>query len=164
MNAVSRSTASAIAMAAPVVVGTLMIVTFSSLELLGHTPFAVGPFRNIAEAAGMGAASEVLRLLGNGEDPNRVLPIRGEIISSSVRQATALEAAIWSRRRELVELLDRRGAIVDAPTRQHLACLAGDLEALDIVEFLSPGRSQICVHGRALDVVLERTRTLEPTR
>src|SRR6185369_5211113 len=63
MMAVSRSAASAIAMAGPAVVATLMIVTFSGLELLGHTPFAVGPFRNIAEAAGMGAASEVLRLL-----------------------------------------------------------------------------------------------------
>jgi len=147
-------------MAGPAVVATLMIVTFSSLELLGHTAFAVGPFRNVAEAAGMGAASEVLRLLGNGEDPTRVLPIRGEIISSSVRQATALEAAIWSRRRELVELLDRRGAIVDAPTRQHLACLAADLDALDIVEFLSPGRAPGCEHGRALDLVLERTRKL----
>jgi hypothetical protein len=161
MNPVSRSAASAIALAGPAVVATLMIVTFSSLELLGHTPSAVGPFRNIAEAAGMGAASEVLRLLGNGEDPNRLLPIRGEIISSSVRQATALEAAIWSRRRELLELLDRRGAIVDAPTRQHLACLAGDLDARDIVEFLSPGRALACEHGRALDLVLERTRRLE---
>jgi hypothetical protein len=161
MMAVSRSAASAIAMAGPAVVATLMIVTFSGLELLGHTPFAVGPFRNIAEAAGMGAASEVLRLLGNGEDPNRVLPIRGAIISSSVRQATALEAAIWSRRRELLELLDRRGAIVDAPTRQHLACLAADLDARDIVEFLSSGRAPACEHGRTLDLVLERTRKLE---
>jgi hypothetical protein len=162
MNRLSRSATSAAAMAGPAVVATLMIVAFSGLELFGHTPFAVGPFRNVAEAAGMGAASEVLRLLGNGEDPNRVLPIRGEIISSTVRQASALEAAIWSRRRELVELLDRRGAIVDAPTRQHLACLAVDLEARDIVEFLSPGRSPACEHGHALDVVLERTRRLEP--
>ena len=162
MNRFSRSTTSAVAMAGPALVATLMIVAFSGLELCGHTPFAVGPFRNVAEAAGMGAASEVLRLLGNGEDPNRVLPIRGEIISSSVRQASALEAAIWSRRRELVELLDRRGAIVDAPTRQHLACLAADLDARDIVDFLSAGRSPSCEHGRALDAVLERTRKLAP--
>jgi hypothetical protein len=140
----------------------LVIMTFSSLELLGRPPFAVGPFRNVAEAAGMGAASEVLRLLGMGEDPNRVLPIRGEIISSSVRSATALEAAIWSRRRELVELLDRRGAIVDAPTRRHLACLADDLDARDIADYLWPGRSPDCTKNHALDVVLQRSRALEP--
>jgi hypothetical protein len=162
MNTAARSTAAALAIAGPAVLTTIMIVAFSGLELLGRTPFAVGPFRNVAEAAGMGAASDVLRMLGNGEDPNRVMPVRGEIISSSVKQATALEAAIWSRRLELLELLDRRGAIVDASIRQHLACLAADLDARDIVEFLSPGRAPGCEHGRALDLVLERTRKLEP--
>jgi hypothetical protein len=162
MNAGARSTAAALAIAGPAMLATVMIVLFSGLELLGRTPFAVGPFRNVAEAAGMGAASDVLRMLGNGDDPNRVMPVRGEIISSSVKQATALEAAIWSRRRELIELLDRRGAIVDASIRQHLACLAADLDARDIVEFLSPGRAPGCERGRALDLVLERTRKLEP--
>lgn len=162
MTAGTRSRASALAMAGPAVLATLVVVTFSGLELLGRTPFAIGPFRNIAEAAGMGAASDVLRLLGHGEDPTRVLPVRGEIISSSVRRATALEAAIWSRRRELVELLDRRGAIVDAQTRQHLACLASDLDARDIADYLSSGRAPGCIRGHELDVVLERTRLLEP--
>src|SRR5512138_1841448 len=107
MSATARSTQAVLMAAVPAVLATLVILTFSALELLGRTPFSIGPFRNVAEAAGMGAASEVLRLLGTGEDPNRVLPIRREIISSSVTRATALEAAIWSRRRELVELLDR---------------------------------------------------------
>jgi hypothetical protein len=162
MNARARSTAAALAIAGPAVLGTLMIVAFSGLELLGRTPFAVGPFRNVAEAAGLGAASDVLRLLGNGEDPNRVMPVRGEIISSSVKQATALEAAIWSRRLELLELLDRRGAIVDMPTRRHLACLASDLSAVDIATYLSRQTSPDCVRGHELDLVLERTRLLEP--
>ena len=162
MNAGARSTAAALAMAGPVVLATLMIVAFSGLELLGRTPFAVGPFRNVAEAAGLGAASDVLRMLGNGEDPNRVMPVRGEIISSSVKQATALEAAIWSRRLELLELLDRRGAIVDMQSRRHLACLASDLSALDIAEYLSRHTSPDCVRGHELDLVLQRTRLLEP--
>jgi len=162
MNAGARSTAAAVAIAGPVVVATLMIVAFSGLELLGRTPFAVGPFRNVAEAAGLGAASDVLRMLGNGEDPNRVMPVRGEIISSSVKQATALEAAIWSRRLELLELLDRRGAIVDMQSRRHLACLASDLSALDIAEYLSRHTSPDCVRGHELDLVLQRTRLLEP--
>jgi hypothetical protein len=162
MNAGARSTAASLAMAGPAVLATIMIVAFSGFELLGRTPFAVGPFRNVAEAAGMGAASDVLRMLGNGEDPNRVMPVRGEIISSSVKQATALEAAIWSRRLELLELLDRRGAIVDMQTRRHLACLASDLSATDIAEYLSRHASPDCVRGHELDVVLDRTRRLEP--
>jgi hypothetical protein len=162
MTASLKARSAALAMAGPAVLATLAIVTFSGLEILGRTPFAIGPFHNIAEAAGMGAASDVLRLLGNGEDPNRVLPVRGEIISSSVKRATALEAAIWSRRRELLELLDRRGAIVDAQTRQRLACLASDLDARDIADYLSPGRVPGCTRGDELDVVLERTRRLEP--
>jgi hypothetical protein len=152
----------ALTVAAPAVLATLMVLGFSSLELMGRTPFAVGPFRNVAEAAGIGAASEVLRLLGAGEDPTRVQPVRSEIISSSVRHATALEAAVWSRRRELVELLDRRGAIVDSDTRRHLTCLAGDLDVGEIVDYLSPGRSPACVRGDALGVVLQRTRALDP--
>lgn len=162
MNAGARSTAAAVAIAGPALIATILIVAFSGLELLGRTPFAVGPFRNVAEAAGMGAASDVLRMLGNGEDPNRVMPVRGEIISSSVKQATALEAAIWSRRRELLELLDRRGAIVDMQTRRHLACLASDLNAVDIAEYLSPHASADCVRGHELEAVLDRTRRLEP--
>jgi hypothetical protein len=110
----------------------------------------------------MGAASEVLRLLGNGEDPNRVLPLRGAIISSSVQRATALEAAVWSRRRELVEVLDRRAAIADEQTRQHLVCLARDLDARDIADYLAPGRVPECVQHRELDLVLARTKALEP--
>ncbi|HEY7185519.1 MAG TPA: hypothetical protein VH436_03170 [Vicinamibacterales bacterium] len=162
MSPAARSRAAAIALVVPAVLTTLALAAFSGLELLGRTPFAIGRFHNVAEAAGMGAASEVLRLLGNGEDPNRVLPLRGEIISSSVQRATALEAAVWSRRRELVEVLDRRAAIADEQTRQHLVCLARDLDARDIADYLAPGRVPECVQHRELDLVLARTKALEP--
>lgn len=109
----------------------------------------------------MGAPSEVLRLLPL-EDPNRVWPVRGELISSSITRVTGLEAAVWSRRRELVEMLDRRGVIVDAETKQHLICLASDIGALDLVEYLSRGRPSDCLRGRAVEVVLERSRATAP--
>lgn len=150
------------AVAGPVVLATLAVITFTALELLGRTPSSIGPVRNIAEAAASGTASEVLRLLGSGEDPNRVWPVRRDIISSTATRVTALEAAMWSRRAQMVELLDRQGAIVDEQTRHHVTCLASDLLAQEIVEYLSPDRAPDCVHGRATDIVLERSRALEP--
>ena len=152
----------ALAVAGPVVLATLAVIAFSGSEILGRTPSSIGPVRNIAEAAAAGQASEVLRRLGFGEDPNRVGPVRRDIISSTITRTTALEAAIWSRRRQMVELLDRAGAIVDEQTRQHLVCLASDLGVREIIEYLSPGRAPDCVHGRALDIVFKRSRELDP--
>ena len=148
----------AIGVAAPIVLATLAVLAFSGLEIAGRTPSAIGPPRNIAEAVGMGAASEVLRLLEFGEDPNRILPVRPEIISSTITRVTALEAAIWSHHREMMELLDRRGAIVDADTKRHLICLTVDVGDADILAYLSGGREPDCVHGAALEMVHDRAK------
>jgi hypothetical protein len=153
-----------VCVATPIVVGTIAVLAFSGLEIAGRTPSAIGPPRNIAEAVGMGAPSEVLRLLDFGEDPNRVLPVRREIISSAITRVTALEAAIWSHHREMMELLDRRGAIVDADTRQHLICLTKDVGDADILAYLSGGREVECEQGRALALVEERSRKSEQGR
>jgi hypothetical protein len=129
------------------------------LELRGETPFSYGPVRNIAEAAAMGHASEVLRFLGDGQDPNKVWPVRRDIISSTITRVTALEAAIWSRRVQLIELLDRQGAI-DDESRRHLTCLANDLESPveEIVRYLAPQGPLNCPPGQAIAAVLERSR------
>jgi len=151
----------AIGVAAPVVLATLAVLVFTGFEVAGHTPSAIGPPRNIAEAAGMSEPSEVLRLLDFGEDPNRVLPVRGEIISSTITRVTAVEAAIWSHHREMVELLDRRGAIVD---RQHLICLTKDIGDDDILAYLTSGRDPDCQHGVAIGIVQERSKKKEDER
>jgi hypothetical protein len=145
----------AIGVAAPVVLATVAVLAFTGFEVAGHTPSAIGPPRNIAEAAGMSEPSEVLRLLDFGEDPNRVLPVRGEIISSTITRVTAVEAAIWSHHREMVELLDRRGAIVD---RQHVICLTKDIGDDDILAYLTKGRDPDCQHGVAIGIVQERSK------
>jgi hypothetical protein len=152
----------AVGVALPVVLTTLAVVAFSGLEMRGRTPFASELPHNIAEAAAMAAPAEVLRRLGFAEDPNRVWPVRRDIISSTVTRVTALEAAVWSRHREMLELLDRRGAIVGAETRRHLLCLAADVGVPEIVDYLSPGRAPDCARGQALAIVLERSKTLDP--
>src|SRR5215212_7251973 len=149
----------AVAVAGPVVLTTLAVIAFSGQELRGESPFSYGPMRNIAEAAAMGHASEVLRLLAAGQDPNRVWPVRRDIISSTITEVTALEAAVWSRRVQLVELLDRQG-VIDDQSRHHLACLANDLEnpVEDIIRYLAAEGPLNCPHGQAIAAVLERSR------
>jgi hypothetical protein len=156
----SRQTAIlALAVAAPVALATAAILTFSALELRGETPLSYGPMRNVAEAAALGHASEVLRLLAAGQDPNHIWTVREEMLSSTITRVTALEAAIWSRRAQLIALLDRLGAVADEDTRRHLACLARDLESpAEIVDHLSRHqRSVDCPPGRALAAVRMRT-------
>jgi len=164
MTDTRTTTLLAVSVATPIVLATVAVLAFSGLEIAGRTPSAIGPPRNIAEAVGMGAPSEVLRLLDFGDDPNRVLSVRREIISSTITRVTALEAAIWSHHREMMELLDRRGAIVDGDTRQHLICLTKDVGDADILAYLSGGREVECEQGRALAMVEERSRKSEQER
>ena len=147
----------ALAAAGPVVLATLLVSAFSGLDLAGHTPLSIGPARNIAEAAALGQASEVLRRLRFGEDPNRVWPVRKEIISSTITRVTALEAALYSSKSQLVELLDRQGAIVGEEGRRHLTCLASDLGVTDVVQYLSRKQPAHCTPGEALAVVRHRS-------
>ena len=125
-------------------------------ERMGAAPFAGVAPRNSAEAAGLANAGDLLRFLRNGEDPRRVYAVRPEIISSAVRRATTLEAAMWSRQLELVQLLDRHWAF-DPDERAALACLAADLRIDDIVDYLAPGGTGHCEPGKALERVLARS-------
>jgi hypothetical protein len=153
----SLQRACAIAGAAPIVVAMLFLGTVSLGEALGTAPLAgQGPV-NGAEAAGMGSAFSLIRFLRAGESPHRVYPIRPEIISSSVRRATTLEAAMWSRQLELIQLLDREGAFVGDGQRRDLACLAADLDLPDVVEYLAPQGTAHCQPGQAYQRVLART-------
>ena len=144
--------------AAPAVLATVAVLAFAARELSGRTPLSYGRPLNIAEAAGAGEVSEVLRFLRAGWDPSQVWPLRPEIISSTVTRATALEAAIWGGRQPLVELLDRRGFIRDAETRRHLACLASDIGSGDVVAYLFPGAAPSCQPGAAFAVVKARSQ------
>jgi hypothetical protein len=131
-------------------------------ERSGGTLFAAPTPANLAEAAGADRADLVVRFLRAGQDPARVYPIHRDVISSAVLHATALEAAIWSRQLEMIELLDRAGAIPPAgDARRALACLAADLRVDDIVEYLSLPDAAPCVPEQALNAVMARTVSAE---
>ena len=159
MTPTSASRILCLAVGGPVVIATAAVLTFAGFELRGRTLLSDGPVRNVAEAASLGQASEVVRLMYAGQDPNRVWPVPKDMISSTVTQVTALEAAVWSRRVQLVELFDRQGAIADADTRRYLTCLAADLEppVTEIIEYLSPQGAGFCEAGQTIAVVRERT-------
>jgi hypothetical protein len=126
-------------------------------ERVGATPFAGRAPGNGAEAAALGRAADVHRFLRAGDDPRRVYSVDPDIISAAVRQATVLEAAIWSRQVALIRLLDAEGAITSGAERESLACLAADLAVADIVEYLAPEGTGYCEPGHAYDQVLART-------
>ena len=153
----SRTSVLGVMAAAPAVLATLAVLGFAAREVSGTTPLSYGPPRNVAEAAGAGQVSEVLRFLRDGEDPSRFWPVRPEIISPSVTRPTGLEAALWGGR-QLIELLDRRGFIRSADTRQHLACLAKDIGNSDLVAYLSPDGAPPCEYGAAFASLKARSQ------
>ena len=150
----------AMALLAPLGIATIGIVGVAAGERAGATPFAGLVPRNSAEAAGLGSAGDLLRFLRRGEDPHGVHAVRPEVISSAILRATTLEAAMWSRQLEMIQALDRAGAI-EADERLALACLAADLGVEDVVEYLAPQGVGDCEPGRALDRVVARTGSAE---
>jgi hypothetical protein len=148
----------ALAVALPVCVATFGVVAFAASELMGHTLSSYGPAQNLAEAAALGNASEVVRRLGAGEDPARVVPVRPYAISSAVTRATALEAAVWSRSAPLMQLFDQWLTTLDRESRQHLVCLAQDLRVEEIIKLLSPEKAPQCVPEQALNLVMARSK------
>ena len=145
-----------LALVLPIVVVTAGAVWVTAGERAGFAPMAGLSPVNGAEAAALGRAGEVFRFLRAGDDPRRVQPIRPEVISSSVRGATTLEAAVWSRQLEMIQLLEREGALT-AADRHPLACLAADLEVEDVAEYLSPDGHPPCEEDEALERVMART-------
>jgi hypothetical protein len=104
-------------------------------------------------------AGGVLRFLRHGENPHAVHPVRSEIISSAILQATTVEAAMWSRQVEMIKLLDREGIIGGDDQRASLACLADDLHIDEVVEYLAPGGASSCQPGQAFARVTARTHS-----
>jgi hypothetical protein len=135
----------------------LLLAGFVASETLGHTPFAHDRPANIAEAAGMGRGAEVLRFLHGGADPAVVMAVHPDIISSSITRATALEAAVWSRRVQMIRMLDRR-QLIAAASRAHLACLARDIRAADIAEYLGDSNPGACEAGATQRAIEARAR------
>jgi hypothetical protein len=148
-----------LALLIPLAAAILWIAWVVAAERAGATAFSGLVPHNSAEAAGLGRAGELLRFLRHGEDPHRVHPVRPEILSSAILRATTLEAAMWSRQLELIQLLDREGTMTDPAERAALACLAADLQLDDVAEYLGARSNGGCEPGQALERVVARTHS-----
>lgn len=105
---------------------------------VGASPFWPDPRMTLSEAAGIGNAGEMVRLITmEHQDPNRAWPIRAGILGAA-QTATPLEAAVAIRRIELIPVLLRHGAVVPerGAARAALICRAVAAAAPDIVEML----------------------------
>jgi hypothetical protein len=151
-----RATVTCVALALAPGLAWMYLAAIAAAETAGGTWLAARAPANIAEAAATARADLVVRFLDAGEDPARVYPLHPDVISSTVQHATALEAAVWSHQRPLIELLDREGAI-PGTGRHALACLAADVGVDDIVAYLAPGAPPDCVRGEAIGRVTART-------
>jgi hypothetical protein len=156
---VVRQPTTAVAMVlAPMLVAMAFLLVFTAGELIGVRPFSYQAPSNLAEAAGMGSMPEVLRFIRQGADSTRVENVRPDIISSEITKVTAPEAAIWSRRVQLVRLMEREGAFGNEADRPHLACLARALNVADIVEYLTPAESAECDPDQTIAQIAARGR------
>jgi hypothetical protein len=147
-----------VALLVPAVAAMVLLAFFAVAEMSGWTPLSYEPPANIAEAAGMAMESELLRFLRQGQDPSAVYEVRPDIISSSITRVTALEAAIWSRRVRMIDILEREGAIGSDETRRHLVCLAEDIRADELAEQLAPEGAHDCAAGHASRYVEARSQ------
>jgi hypothetical protein len=127
-------------MAAP---GTLLIgVTALMLVAL---PFGIDPLwavepLTLSEAAGARDNGEVIRLIEGGADPNEAAPIRARLVDDNAQTVTPLEAAVGTRRADMVELLLDHGARMDPATFVRLACFAHAVRADDVLRVLETRR------------------------
>jgi hypothetical protein len=143
-----------VAFALPPVLAMLALAVTAVVESRGVRLFSDFEPANLAEAAAIGRAADVVRFLTLDRNPTRVYDVRPFFVPAAVTRVTAIEAAVWSRQPALVELLEGT-AIAGDEGRRHVACLAIDLGVADVARRLAP-QGPSCVPGAALAAVTRR--------
>ena len=100
-------------------------------------PFWADPHMTVSEAAGLASSGEVVRLVTHErQDPSQAWPVRDGILGGA-QTVTPLEAAVATRRLEMVRvLLDVGARPRNARERAALICRAAEAQAQSIVETL----------------------------
>jgi hypothetical protein len=123
-----------LALAVPALTSVALVALFVVAEAAGTRPLASPPDANVAEAVAWGDAGQALAFIMAGQDPNQRWTIRQDLLDSRGElHVTAIQAAVLSRRSELVGLMLRYGARAENP--RALACLA---QAVGIGQLLPP--------------------------
>jgi hypothetical protein len=146
----------ALLLAAPPALALGGVLTVAAAERAGFRLLAPPAPRNSAEAAAVGDAASTLQLLAR-ERPGIVHRLRPGLLSDGIAAATTVEAAVWSRQLELIEVLDDRSLVTADPGgRMALACLAVDVDAEEIALYLA-GAEPACEPGAALSRMRARS-------
>ena len=118
-----------------------------------HLLWPFSATENLSEAIALRDASDALRHLAAGADPNARGVVRAGWLDSEARSATPLEAAVYNERPELVELLLTHGATLDAASWRHLRCAAahaGRDGVLGVLDRAKPtAAAATCTEGEA---------------
>ena len=104
--------------------------------------FGFHPMRSIEEltlpeAAALRDRARIMTLIDSGHDPNARDRVRAGVFVDRELHLTPIEAAIGTREIGLVRYLLEYGATIDEAARPELICLADNVGASEIREFLS---------------------------
>lgn len=120
----SGNAAVAFAVGLPALLLIAGMVATAALSAAGRLPFARDPRLTLAEAAALQDGGEIERLLRRGADPEQAARVRAGIIRDVDMTMTPLEAAVIEDHPDVVDLLVREGATIDARNFAALWCLA----------------------------------------
>lgn len=105
---------------------------------IGADPFWARPELTLSEAAATRDSAEVVHQIEQlGRDPNASYPVREGVLGAGT-SISPVEAAVLSKRAEMVRLLLRHGAAPLPDERLRLACAAQESSAGDVVAALVP--------------------------
>jgi hypothetical protein len=147
--------ATMIALAAPLLTAACLVLGAQAAEWSGRDWWADSRPRNAAEAAAMGRAGDLVRLLRRGDHPEQIFPVRDGMLGESVAWVSVIEAAMWTEGAVMIRLLEREGAVITGSQRRRLACLARDLGRQSTADYLMT-REEACVAGATLAAVRAR--------
>ena len=142
--------AALVALAAPLLTAACLALGAQAAEWSGRDWWFETRPRNAAEAAALGRAADLVRLLRGGDHPEQIFPVRAGIIGESVAWLSVIEAATWTEGAAMIRLLEREGAVMTDSHRRRLACLARDLERQSTADYLLPREETACVAGATL--------------
>ena len=119
----------------------------------GYRPFTAPADLTLSEVAAVRDELELTRQLRSGADPNARYAVRADVIRSTPLTMTPLEAAVAIRRADVMELLVRNGAVINANNYPALRCLAERQNAGDAIAYLErayPAGGSVACQGVTL--------------
>lgn len=125
--------------------GCLMAVGFTgALAMAAVDRHPMWPHQqwNLSEAAAVRDTAEVARLIQFAEDPNIPREIRAGLLSDDPVRLTPLEAAVAINDGNMVLLLLRSGAVLDAETWNRLRCVADGDEVRRVLDQQAPANAE----------------------